>query len=374
MRGRGCIDTLVALCCCVSHTPELKEPLRASQDEQRTPESIMKQLPVYEGKVQKLAPPGSCTDCAAAQSTSDSNDDEEAALWQPKTIIEEQVHSTFKAPFGAWGKLSLVLATYQDGTTKNVIKKEPQYTHNKKRNYKALQIQYNEARTLNDLWQCNGHPNIVRLISVASNANQSIYIEYCDGGDLYDAIRENKYGVLSLSLALDITDGLRFIHNIGWIHSDLKPDNVLLEKTPKGLLQAKICDFGLARKKKISQSTGQGTPGYIAPEIVSREMCDHKADIFSLALLIWSIAAWKIIESSLLENEDKISIAPNTGDDIQVAYANGFRPAFNILRPPNKIKALATLLGAMWQEGPEARPDINTTASQLELIVNSKPC
>jgi serine/threonine protein kinase len=69
-------------------------------------------------------------------------------------------------------------------------------------------------------------------------------LDYAEGGSLEDLIVGGKLldEEKILSLILQISEGLKFIHEKGIIHYDLKPDNILLDK--KGVV--KICDFGLS--------------------------------------------------------------------------------------------------------------------------------
>jgi serine/threonine protein kinase len=77
-----------------------------------------------------------------------------------------------------------------------------------------------------------------------------------------------------MSYCSDILDGLKYIHNQGIIHEDIKLENILLQSTDRSdeYNKAKICDFGLSHI--IDPSIGKahvevkcGTPGYMAPEI-----------------------------------------------------------------------------------------------------------
>lgn len=80
--------------------------------------------------------------------------------------------------------------------------------------------------------------------------------------------------------------GLEFIHSKGIIHRDLKPENLVFEEN--GYLR--ITDFGVARKKKESNSEEtSGTPGYMAPEVICRMNHSFEADFFALGVIVYEM-------------------------------------------------------------------------------------
>jgi serine/threonine protein kinase len=90
------------------------------------------------------------------------------------------------------------------------------------------------------------------------------------------------------NVLIDILDGLKLIHERGYLHCDIKPDNILIDEN----YRAKVADFGLCQKMEPGMSV-QGTPSYIAPEMVADwfgyvDDClwDAKADVFSFGVLV----------------------------------------------------------------------------------------
>ncbi len=91
-----------------------------------------------------------------------------------------------------------------------------------------------------------GHPNIIKLLEVFENSKRVFFVmEYASSGDLLKLLAEKK--ILNESDAkymfVQICTGLRYIHNQGIIHRDIKLDNILLDNK----LRCKICDFGVSR-------------------------------------------------------------------------------------------------------------------------------
>jgi serine/threonine protein kinase len=89
-----------------------------------------------------------------------------------------------------------------------------------------------------------------------------------------------------------IVIGMYFVHCGGIIHRDLKPANVLLDPISH---YPKIADFGLSRQEEVNSTMtgGQGTPLYMAPEIINGDRYSNKADVFSFGVLLYEIVTGK---------------------------------------------------------------------------------
>ncbi|MFQ5490841.1 MAG: serine/threonine-protein kinase [Phycisphaerae bacterium] len=109
-----------------------------------------------------------------------------------------------------------------------------------------------------------------------------VVLEYVEGMTL-DAARPNRLDGF-LEIMGKVARGLHALHEVGYVHADMKPNNVILG--PKGVV--KIIDLGQAcplghRKERI-----QGTPDYIAPEQMRRMPLDRTTDVFNLgATMYW---------------------------------------------------------------------------------------
>ena len=136
------------------------------------------------------------------------------------------------------------------------------------------------------------HPHLVKLHHYfLSRDGKRVYLlyEYCDGGDLKGYVK-TKGGKLppeeALNILRQITEGLAYLHRYGYIHLDIKPENVLAKKEKEKLLW-KLGDFGLLKPRGFSGILDvKGTVGYIAPEVFRGEI-HRSSDIFSLGCLLY---------------------------------------------------------------------------------------
>src|SRR5262249_3190760 len=145
---------------------------------------------------------------------------------------------------------------------------------------------YLEARAIAAL----DHPNIVRAHDVDNDGKlHFIVLEYVDGNNLHDIVR--KHGPLSPLRAAHYIQqaaaGLQHAHEAGLVHRDIKPGNLLLDRSGT----VKLLDMGLARffheeldARLKNQEVGNtlGTAEYVAPEQVDYSLVDIRADIYSL--------------------------------------------------------------------------------------------
>lgn len=93
-----------------------------------------------------------------------------------------------------------------------------------------------------------------------------------------------------LRIGMQAAEGLAAAHKQGLVHRDIKPANILLEN---GVERVKITDFGLARAVDDASLTQSGviagTPQYMAPEQARGEPIDHRADLFSLGCVMYTM-------------------------------------------------------------------------------------
>jgi serine/threonine-protein kinase len=111
-----------------------------------------------------------------------------------------------------------------------------------------------------------------------------------------------------------VAEGLQAMHRHGYIHADIKPNNILL--TRGGGL--KIIDFGQSCRLGHTKQRIQGTPDYIAPEQVALGHLDQRTDIFNLgATMYWVLTgkAFSTILPSAPAGSKKIELEARRGDE-----------------------------------------------------------
>ncbi|XP_020619523.1 putative tyrosine-protein kinase C03B1.5 [Orbicella faveolata] len=85
--------------------------------------------------------------------------------------------------------------------------------------------------------------------------------------------------------AKDIVNGLEHIHKQGYVHGNLKLENILMSLQDV----VKIADVGVSKEGKMITGTMAGTPGFVAPEVIKSSVYDNKADLYSFGIMMWEI-------------------------------------------------------------------------------------
>ncbi|KAJ7944431.1 Protein kinase-like protein [Quillaja saponaria] len=126
----------------------------------------------------------------------------------------------------------------------------------------------------------------------------NLILEYATGGSLADQLKYHGGRLSESDVRLytkSILKGLGHIHAQGFVHCDLKLQNILLFDNG----EIKIADFGLAKKTEEKQSKGEsefqwrGTPLYMSPESVKDNKYDHPADIWALGCAVVEMVTGK---------------------------------------------------------------------------------
>jgi eukaryotic-like serine/threonine-protein kinase len=139
------------------------------------------------------------------------------------------------------------------------------------------------------------HENVVQVYAVEEQPLPYLVMEFIPGETLQE--RLDRTGPLetleAVQIGRQLSEGLSAAHGMGLIHRDIKPGNILLESGPQP--RAKITDFGLARAAddaSLSQSgLIAGTPMFMSPEQAQGEAHDHRADLFSLGSVLYTMTS-----------------------------------------------------------------------------------
>ncbi|KRX55731.1 Serine/threonine-protein kinase Chk1, partial [Trichinella sp. T9] len=196
---------------------------------------------------------------------------------------------------GSFGEVRLLLnRCTREAVAVKVIKTDPENEESVRNAHKEALI----CKTMR-------HENVIASAGYRKENNiYYIFLEYAQGGELYDRIEPDVGTGVALAhkYFLELLSGIEYVHNQGIAHRDLKPENLLISSTGKNVGYAciltsnlgvlKISDFGMAtvfrnkhgRVRKLG--TRCGTFPYMAPEVITGSYDAEPADIWSCGVIL----------------------------------------------------------------------------------------
>lgn len=223
-----------------------------------------------------------------------------------------------------------------------------------------------EARTIAAL----NHHNIVTIHEIDEVAGrQFMSMEYLEGSSLSQLIRDREANgdpfslEFFLDIILQICDGLGHAHREGVIHRDIKPQNIMVNKSRR----IKILDFGLALLKGSSRLTEKyynvGTIRNMSPEQIKNETVDHRTDIWSLGTVMYELAAGR---SPFSGDNDVAVIHSILNDRVQPLVLPD--PAVSMDLSDIILKCLSRNPGDRYQSIDELAGDLNALTVKTRKI------
>ena len=202
------------------------------------------------------------------------------------------------------------------------------------------------------------HPALRRSFDLKINKKMFLQVteaflvmEYFEGEPLH--VRPPGTVLDTVNTFIQVAEALRAMHQMGYVHADLKPNNILRN----GEGRVKVIDFGQSCKLGTVKERIQGTPEYISPEQVARRPITVQTDVFNLgATLYWTLVG-KTIPTLYTVNKK--------GDNSFLAVGMIDTPA---KLNPKVPAALSNLVMESISTNPKKRPaDMDQVITRLEL-------
>lgn len=213
------------------------------------------------------------------------------------------------------------------------------------------------------------HPGIVQVFDAGIDADGSYYMamELLEGESLGASTRREWPGTKSaVKLIIAMCEPLARAHEKGFVHRDLKPDNVFIATDHSGNESVKLLDFGLVREVSRRGSTQSGvtfgTPEYMAPEqAMSAKKAGVSADVWSVGVMLYELLAGQ---------------HPFTGETANAVMANAIKDPHPSLSQvaPHVPRELARVVEQCLNKEPTKRPkDAGELAALLKDVLERVP-
>ena len=204
------------------------------------------------------------------------------------------------------------------------------------------------------------HPvirKVVKLVkgrSLMSVKDLYLIMEYVDGISIEQQKPRNLVHALSIFKA--VGEGLAYMHDAGYVHADMKPNNIVVTADD----QVKVIDLGQSCQVGTVKERIQGTPDYIAPEQVHRRPITPLTDVYNLGATMYWVLTGQYIPTALPRGDSLVSSL----DDEFIEKA---KPAKELV--PEMPQQLSDLIMQCVEVKEEDRPRrMDDVVNRLDLI------
>lgn len=199
------------------------------------------------------------------------------------TDIIDLAGYSIKKKLGTGARTTIYLATDDQTRTQIALKRAVLERPEDVRIFEQMETEYKVSQEID-------HPYVRKCLKVIKKrkmlriSEMYMAMEYYEGTSLEDSKALSLIDVMLVFRM--VATGLNAMHTAGYVHCDMKPNNILI--LPTGHI--KIIDLGQSCKIGTVKQRVQGTPDYIAPEQVRKEPISHRTDVFNLgATMYWAL-------------------------------------------------------------------------------------
>ncbi|MFH1718066.1 MAG: serine/threonine-protein kinase [Planctomycetota bacterium] len=253
---------------------------------------------------------------------------------------------------GSGARSTIYLASNEEDDTKVALKRVIYEKPEDSRVFEQVEAEYKVAHLIDHPYVRKCY-ELRKIRSMFRVREMLLSMEYFEGKNLEDCSTLSLGDVLLVFRM--VASGLNAMHKAGLVHCDIKPHNILMNKSGS----IKIIDLGQSCKIGTIKTRIQGTPDYIAPEQVKRKPLGPKTDVFNLgATMYWALTGKHA--PTLIPKKNRFGL-----------------PVTEARRAPHELKkqlpmGISKLVMDCIENDPALRPrNMVTVMSRLDLMVHS---